>query len=345
MLSELSQRYLAPRAQAACDHGRSGLRVGPGPSLAAAWQSDMTARTVKRVMWPDAEVAIDEQVVRSLLAEQAPRLADLAISPAGVGWDNVMWRLGERLAVRMPRRESAAHLAVKEQRWVNEVGKTLPLAVPMPVHAGRPGCGYPWHWSVVLWLDGEPADQAAIESPSVAAAALGGFMRCLHRRAPADAPDNAFRGVPLASRSDVFNERLEVLDGHVDGPALRRGWASALQARSYQEPPVWLHGDLHPANLIVSSGALAGVIDFGDLCAGDPATDLAALHMLLPRSVAPVFWQAYGRWEEDLERRSIGWALLFGLMLMEIGLEGPPSYAQVGRSTLDRATRESDRCG
>lgn len=288
-------------------------------------------------MWPDAEVDIDEEVVRSLLAEQAPSLAGLALTWAGAGWDNVMWRLGDRLAVRMPRRESAAHLAVKEQRWVREVGEALPLAVPLPVYAGHPGRGYPWHWSVVKWLDGEPADQATITSPLAAAALLGGFLRCLHRRAPLDAPANAFRGVPLATRSDVLDARLGVLEGRVDASAIRRCWASALDARAHEDPPVWLHGDLHPANLIVSGGTLAGVIDFGDLCAGDPATDVAVAHMVLPLRAAPTFWEAYGAWEEHLARRSLGWALLFGLMLMEIGIDGPPSYCRVGRSTLDRA--------
>ena len=288
-------------------------------------------------MWPDAEVEINARLVRILLVEQAPGLAGLDLRPVGAGWDNVMWRLGDRLAVRLPRRQSAAPLAAKEQQWMTEIGSGLPLAVPLPVFSGRPGCGYPWHWSVVKWLEGEPADRAVIESPTAAASALGEFLRALHRRAPTDAPVNEFRGVPLALRADTLEARLEALEAHVDGPAIRRAWAAALEARAYQDPPVWLHGDLHPANMIVARGALAGVIDFGDLCAGDPATDIAALHMLIPSEAAPTFWEAYGGWEEHLDRRAVGWALLFGLMLMEIGMQGPPSYTNVGRSTLDRA--------
>ena len=34
--------------------------------------------------------------------------------------------------------------------------------------------------------------------------------------------------------------------------------------------PVWLHGDRHPANLLVDRGRISGVIDFGDIAASDP---------------------------------------------------------------------------
>ena len=44
---------------------------------------------------------------------------------------------------------------------------------------------------------------------------------------------------------------------------------------------VWIHGDLHPGNLLVRDGRLSGVLDFGDVTAGDPATDLSVGWMLL----------------------------------------------------------------
>jgi hypothetical protein len=46
---------------------------------------------------------VDEAIVRSLLREQRSEWADLAVSSAGAGTDNRMYRLGDELLVRLPR--------------------------------------------------------------------------------------------------------------------------------------------------------------------------------------------------------------------------------------------------
>ncbi len=58
--------------------------------------------------------------------------------------------------------------------------------------------------------------------------------------------------------------------------------------------------------------------------------------MLLPASVTEVFRGAYGGVDAALERRALAWAILFALMLLEIGLDGLPTYETVGRATLNR---------
>ncbi len=122
-----------------------------------------------------------------------------------------------------------------------------------------------------------------------------------------------------------------------------RVWDSARAACPWQGPPMWLHGDLHPANILVADGKVSAVIDFGDVCAGDPATDLGAAWMLLPERAMPRFDAAYGGLDSDLERRALGWAVLFALMLLEIGLDSRPSYEAVGRWTLARSVEHCDR--
>ncbi len=54
----------------------------------------------------------------SLLRLQHPDLAQLELRMMGAGWDNAMFRLGSSLAVRVPRRASAAALLINEQRWL-----------------------------------------------------------------------------------------------------------------------------------------------------------------------------------------------------------------------------------
>ena len=106
---------------------------------------------------PPAEVTIDSNLVRALLREQHADLASLTLVDAGEGWDNRLFRLGEKLAVRMPRRAASVVLIEQEQRWLPELSARLPVPIPVPVRIGRPGCGYPWCWSVVPWLPGESA--------------------------------------------------------------------------------------------------------------------------------------------------------------------------------------------
>ena len=285
------------------------------------------------------EVEIGEGLVRSLLADQHPDLADLTLAEADRGWDNAMWRLGDELAVRLPCRREAAPLIVNEQRWLPVLAPRLPLPVPAPVRVGRPCRGHPWPWSIVPWLPGVPADRAPVTDRDGAGSAemLGRFLRALHHEAPADAPYNPYRSVTLAHRADAFEACLARLGDQVDVDGLRRIWHRAVSAGPWDRPATWVHGDLHPANVLVDRGTICAVVDFGDLCAGDPATDLAGAWLLLPPSALPGLVDAYGGVDADLERRALGWAVLFALMLLEIGLGGTPTYATAGRLGLERA--------
>ena len=284
---------------------------------------------------PPAEIEVGEELVRALLAEQHPDLGDRRLSLLDTGWDNVLWRLGDDLVVRLPRRALAAPLAVHEQRWLPELAPRLPLPVPVPVRTGRPSACYPWTWSIVPWLDGQPGDRAALSQPQEAAGDLARFLLALHRPAPAEAPHNPYRSVPLADRRDAFEDRLVQLDGAVNEPEVCRVWDSAVTAEPWKDRPVWLHADLHPANVLVQNGALAAVLDFGDLCAGDPATDVAAAWMLLPASGHRTFAAIY-EVDGQMERRALGWALLLALMLLAIDADDRPTYGAAGRAALDR---------
>src|SRR3954447_9046210 len=96
---------------------------------------------------PAAEFTPDAALVRALLLEQHPDLAHLPLSEIGEGWDNTLFRLGEVLAVRLPRRAASAPLIEQEQRWLPDLAARLPLPVPVPLRSGRPGLGFPWSWS------------------------------------------------------------------------------------------------------------------------------------------------------------------------------------------------------
>jgi aminoglycoside phosphotransferase (APT) family kinase protein len=284
--------------------------------------------------------AIDENLVRSLVREQHPDLAGLELREVDGGWDNQLWRLGDELAVRMPRTERAPSLLRKEHRWMPVLAPLLPLPVPALVRIGEPSDRFPGPWTITTWVPGEPADRTPVIHPN-AADRLAGFLSALHRPAPAEAPANPDRGVPLTTLTYDFEELPQAVNGL--GGAVRDVWHEAVSAPEWQGPPVWLHGDLHPANVVVADGTLAGVLDFGELCAGDPATDLSAAWLLLPSGAAPRFLDAYGNADEAMVRRARGWAVLRAIGLIGIGQAGDlglpggkTTWGPAGRSALDR---------
>ncbi|HEX2421422.1 MAG TPA: aminoglycoside phosphotransferase family protein [Acidimicrobiia bacterium] len=276
---------------------------------------------------PAAEVHIDEVLVANLLREQHPDLAGLPIQPVGSGWDNAIFRLGPDLSVRLPRRALSVPLVLHEQRWLPVLAPGLSLPVPVPIRTGVPGSGYPWPWSVTAWFPGTTAENLAAEDLGTVAGQLGTFVRSLHRPAPVDAPLNPYRGVPLALRDQRTCSGVSALEGSHE--ALLRAWSDALETPGWDGPPTWLHGDLHPLNLVVNHGRLSAVIDFGDVCAGDPATDLAVGWMLFPRSVRSLFQQAVGV-DPDTWRRGRGWAITLGVAW----LAGGEGLSMIGRRAL-----------
>jgi aminoglycoside phosphotransferase (APT) family kinase protein len=290
---------------------------------------------------PAAEVDLDEALVRTLLEEQHADLAALALEPLANGWDNVLFRLGDDLVVRLPRRAAAVPLVEHEQRWLPELAPLLPLPIPTPVRIGRPSPGYPWPWTVVPWIAGRSALESPLDDLGAAAVALGGFQRALHRPAPADAPRSRVRGVPLAQRDALTLGSIDALEGEVDTDAMRVLWAHLRDTPVWDGPPVWVHGDMHPGNLVVDDGRLVGVLDLGDLNGGDPASDLAVVWMLLPHEHRAAFRAAAGAEDEHLWTRARGWALALGLVILANSRDNPP-YAALARQTLDAVLSDPD---
>jgi aminoglycoside phosphotransferase (APT) family kinase protein len=275
-------------------------------------------------------------MVRTLLRAQHPDLADATLQPVAEGWDNAVFRLGTHLAVRLPRRLAAVQLLVKEQTWLPQLAPRLPLPVPTPIRVGLPGESYPWPWSVVPWLSGAPADICSADSNQ--GATLAAFFNALHVPAPDNAPLNDWRGGVLSGRRAVIEQRMHRLGSDMAATIGRveEIWIRALEA-PIDTPATWLHGDLHAQNVLVDGGKLSGIIDWGDLCRGDRATDLAAIWMLL-RDIAAR--EAAIRSCPDVSEatwdRARGWAIFFGVLLGDMGSAGNERHGAAGKLTLRR---------
>jgi len=290
---------------------------------------------------PDAEVDIDAGLVGRLLAEQHPHLATLTLSPLDSGWDNVIFRLGDDYTVRIPRREIAAQLVVNEQTWLPTLAERLPIPVPTPIAIGEPTDYYPWHWSILPCFEGESADRTPPASSQ--ADVFAEFLVALHQPAPENAPHNPVRGVPIRAREANTLERLDRVREKTDliTEEIERLWNAALTAPDASETR-WLHGDLHAQNVLVGADrAFSAIIDWGDITAGDVATDLAGTWALFES--ASDRQRILNRYAPDDATlvRSRGWAAMFGIVLLDSGLINSPRHAAAGTRILMRLQEES----
>lgn len=292
---------------------------------------------------PPAEVAIDLELVRTLLADQHPDLADRPLSPLGEGWDNAIFRLGQHYLVRLPRRQAAAGLVAHEHRWLPEVARLVDLPVPAPVRHGHPTAYFPWSWSITRWIEGRPAAESPVAARARWAGVLARFAAQLHQPAPREAPQSLIRGVPLAMRDAILRERLSSV-GHPRGADLLTQWEQALAAPVYDGLPRWVHGDPHPLNMVVRRGSLAAVIDFGDLTQGDPASDLATAWQTFSGEGRAAFVVRYsqlaGR-DEALWQRARGWAVLYAVNSLALSADSP-QFTAIAEHTVAQLLEAPD---
>ncbi|AQS71348.1 aminoglycoside phosphotransferase family protein [Streptomyces pactum] len=288
---------------------------------------------------------LDDRLVRRLVAGQFPQWAGLPVErfPSG-GTVNAMYRLGDGLVVRLPLIEGGAGDVLAEREWLPRLSPLLPAAVPEVLGAGEPDEGYPWPWSVYRWLPGEIPEAGALREPALLAGDLAGFVAAMRSVTLPDAPP-AHRGGPLATLDEPTRSAIEELRGlpgeGFDCDALTAVWEDALRAPAWEGPPVWLHADLMPGNLLVDGGRLSSVIDFGCMGVGDPACDLFPAWNLLPAGAREVFREALGV-DDAAWRRGRGRTLSQALIALPYYRETNAAMAGNARHVIQAVLAE--RC-
>lgn len=281
------------------------------------------------------EPDIDTSLVIRLIAGEFPRWAGLPVERVdSAGTSNAMYRLGEDMVVRLPRTPGSAADVRAEQIWLRRLAPGLPVAVPVPVGAGRPAEGYPWPWSVYGWLPGANPVTGEIAAPDLLAKDLAEFITALHRADTVDAP-LSYRSGTLAARDAGTRAVIAELgaSGDVDAETATAVWEEALRAAPWSGPQVWIHADLQPGNVLLADDRLAAVIDFGCAGLGDPAVDLIAAWYLLPATARPAFRAALGA-DDATWTRGRGWALSIALPELDHYHETNPVMATIARHVL-----------
>jgi aminoglycoside phosphotransferase (APT) family kinase protein len=253
------------------------------------------------------EVDTDPSLVRRLVLSQFPHWADLAVEPVlPRGTDNANYRLGESLLVRLPRREDNVRPLAKEIEWLPRLAPLLPLPVPQPVASGEPGEGFPFPWAIFTWVEGGNATIDGVDAAATADA-MGAVVGALRRIDASGAPPGLRRGT-LAAQDERTRAGLAQLTGRYDTDALLAVWEEAVAAPAFDGPPTWCHCDLDLRNVLFASGKPCGLVDFGSIGAGDPASDDAAAFKLLPPGARAAFWAATGADDASIARAR-GWTV------------------------------------
>jgi aminoglycoside phosphotransferase (APT) family kinase protein len=279
------------------------------------------------------EVDIDEDLVRCLVGAQFPQWADRCIAPVcSAGTDNAMYRLGEDMAVRIPRIHWAVESLETEQRWLPWIARCLSVDIPLPVGLGAPGERFGWPWSVCRWVAGEHPTAGELAEPDQLARDLAGFITAMRAADPTGGP-TATRGVPLVQRDAEVRAALAALDGLIDTDAAGAAWDEALRVPPYPGPPMWFHGDLSRFNILTAQGRLTGVIDFGLMGVGDPSVDLIIAWNLLPPPARADFRAAVAA-DDDSWARGRGRALSIALIALPYYKDTNPALAASARYTI-----------
>ncbi len=297
------------------------------------------------------EVHIDVGLVRELIRRQLPQLADLEVRlVAAPGTDNVVFRLGDDLSVRLPRKPAAVSGLLIEREWLPRLAAHLPLAVPEPIAAGEPSEIYPFPWLVCRWVSGVPLAPGRMNPDD--GLVLAEFVLALqsldtsggppvqpgHRAGSVDAYDSTARAALNAAGALQAAGRAE--PDLFDEERAASVWAAAVQAPKWQGTDVWVHRDFMASNLVTFDGRLNGVLDFGGLAVGDPAGNaMAAFHVFDSADSRSRFRAALGS-DDATWARARGWALIQGLEALVYYLDSHPGMVAMARQVI-RATLES----
>lgn len=263
---------------------------------------------------------ISLSLVFNLIQEQFPQWAHLTIKPVEQsGWDNITFRLGEEMLIRLPSGQEYAEQVLKEQKWLPFLAQHLSCAIPHPICLGKPSEKYPFHWSIYQWIPGSNADTLLVSEQPQFAQDIAGFLKELHaidtKGGPLPGAHNFWRGASPSIYNTETQLALTQLKEIINVNVAAQVWESAIHCSAWHKNPVWIHGDFSIGNILIDKGHLVAVIDFGCLGIGDPACDLViAWNFLTPESRA--LFKSHLGLDSDTWARARGWGMWKALITL-----------------------------
>jgi aminoglycoside phosphotransferase (APT) family kinase protein len=292
----------------------------------------------------DAEVVVDEALAAQLVA-QFPETAGRPLRLLSTGWDRTAWLVDERWVFGFPRRAVVVPGLVRELEWLPRLAPRLPRPIPVPRFVAEPSDAFPWPFFGSDFLPGVEAVQAPLDDATRTAIGveLAEFLRVLHSpelaaelgadALPPDGNDRANMQVRVPYTRDRLQEVGELT------PTAARVLDDAAQLPPAPAPATLAHGDLHLRHPLVEAGRLSGVIDWIDVCRGDPSIDLMLFWSLVPPSGRDEFLRAYGAVDDACLLRARVIALMISAVLVQYAHDqGDDALERELRASLRRAS-------
>lgn len=284
------------------------------------------------------QATIDIDAAHRMVLQQFPRYGHLPIRYFhSSGTDHAIYRLGDEMYLRMPLTHDAQLQLEKELYWLPHLASKLPLSIPVPLEKGEPSKEFPHQWAIYTWLEGKNPLRAEMGDMNETARTLAKFIGTLQKikteNGPLPGKHNFFRGVPLLQRDAQTRLAIESLKDQIDSALVKNVWDDALNARVWDSDPVWIHGDIHAANLLAKDGRITAVIDFGGLGVGDPACDLLVAWWFLTPESRQVFWEEV-KVDEATWRRGRGWALSMAVIALPYYQVTNPVFAKEAEKAI-----------
>ncbi|MTD13578.1 phosphotransferase [Nakamurella sp. YIM 132087] len=274
----------------------------------------------------------------------------MSIRPSlSFGSSNWVFRIGEALAIRLPRSDDYVKDLLNEVRWMPYLGPHLTAPIPEVVASGPPSKALPRPWAILSWLPGTLPLALGAAQQALLAESLGGFLQSLHAVSTTDIPAGPERwgyrcGEPVTDLIDGWAAHAaDQLADLFDPTKVREAWRRLRDVPAATDAPCWVHTDLSEENLLTHhDGTLAGVIDFGGIGVGDRSVDMLYAWSLFDGPARELFRVASGA-DAGTWSRARAWAFVGpGLLTIANYRHTMPAWVARLTAMVERAAAEVD---
>jgi aminoglycoside 2''-phosphotransferase len=213
------------------------------------------------------------------IASEVPELTIRSAAPIGEGWTAIAYLVNDELVFKFPKRHSEWEELDREIAFLAYARPYLPLPVVEHLHRVRDSKGAPNGYAVYRHLPGRAVQPENLSSRARAALAetLAGFLRALHEMEPGPVASILPRDDEHAVVRQYWETAEHKIAPHLSGAERRRlsdVFARHLHdPRNFAGPSCIVHADLGVDHVLCVEQAVTGILDWGDVCLGDPDYD------------------------------------------------------------------------
>ncbi|WP_082696921.1 phosphotransferase family protein [Kocuria rosea] len=257
------------------------------------------------------------------------------------GWDHVVVVLDDALVFRFPQEPPYTEALGREIAVLDHLAPRLPVRIPRYDRVAPDGsfAGYPLLPGRTL----QPEVLASLDAAARGAlvAQLAGFLSALHT---APVPGTPLARVPASSLAEDQADVRSAATAHLPAvltaaelEEVERILADVDALLAAELPAVVVHNDVYSRHLLWDDAAARlGVIDFSDMCLGDPAVDFAELYEYGEAFVRAVHERWTGPGDPGLLDRAWTYQSWIAVYMLTDHFDVGKTSWEVARETFDR---------